>query len=201
LPAWTIPAELQEGIVSRGQLLAAGLTPAQARTNIDNGRWRPLLPGVYATFTGPVSPLARTWSAVLYAGQGAIASHRTALWLASVLDEPTDPVHVSIPASRRVLPQPNVRIHLSRALDDPHQRIVHPSSLPPRSRLEVALLDQCERETANQVTHLVLTPSSEGSRLRTGSTPRWRPDPGFDGGVCWPRCSAKRGKVSPRRWN
>ena len=157
LPAWTIPAELQEGIVSRGQLLAAGLTPAQARTNIDNGRWRPLLPGVYATFTGPVSPLARTWSAVLYAGQGAIASHRTALWLASVLDEPTDPVHVSIPASRRVLPQPNVRIHLSRALDDPHQRIVHPSSIPPRSRLEVALLDQCERETANQVTHLVLS--------------------------------------------
>lgn len=139
-PVWTTLAEPQDGIVSRRQLLAAGMSPAQARTNIDNGRWRGLLPGVYATFTGPVSPLARTWAAVLYAGQGAVASHRTALWLARLLDEPTEPVHVSIPASRRVLPQPNIRIHLSRVLDDARQQIVHPSSMPPRSRLEVALL-------------------------------------------------------------
>lgn len=150
-------AELQEGVVSRRQLLTAGLSPAQARTNVDNGRWRGLLPGVYATFTGPVSPLAKTWSTVLYAGPGAVASHRTALWLAKLLDEPTDLWHVSIPASRRVMPRPNLRIHLSRALQEGRQQVVHPSSTPPRVRLEPALLDQCEYENANQVTHLVLS--------------------------------------------
>lgn len=139
------------------QLLAAGLSHAQARTNVDNGRWRALLPGVYATFTGQLSTLALIWAAVLYAGKGATVSHRTALWLAGLLDEPTDPIHLSIPASRRVVPQNGIRIHLSRALDYTRRQLVHPSSAPPRSRLEIALLDQCEIENANQVTHLVLS--------------------------------------------
>ena len=182
MPTWTVLADIQEGIVSRSQLLAAGLTPAQARTNVDNGRWRALLPGVYATFTGPVGPLARTWSAVLYAGAGAATSHRTALWLAGLLDDPADLIHVGIPASRRVLPQKNIRIHLSRALADDRRQIVHPSSTPPRIRLEVALLDQCEYENANQVTHLVLSAIQRrlttANRIRTAvdarSRHRWR---------------------------
>src|SRR6478752_1181796 len=142
-PMWQDTAEHQHGIVSRAQLLGVRLSPSQARADIDNGRWRALLPGVYATFTGPISAMARTWAAVLYAGSGAAASHRTALWLGGLFDDASDPVHVSIPASRRVLRQPGIRIHLSRHLDDPRQTFVHPSASPPRIRLESALLDQC----------------------------------------------------------
>ena len=43
-------------------------------------------PGVYLTHTGPISPLARVWAAVLYGGNGAVASRSTALWLAGALD-------------------------------------------------------------------------------------------------------------------
>jgi hypothetical protein len=156
-PMWQDLAEQQHGVLSRAQLLALGLSPGQARVDVETGRWRPLFPGVYASFTGPVSATARTWAAVLYAGSGAAASHRTALWLGGLLDDAVDPVHVSIPASRRVLRQPGIRIHLSRPLDDPRQTIVHPSAHPPRVRLESALLDQCEHETAGQCAHLVLS--------------------------------------------
>lgn len=156
-PVWATVADRQDGIVSRGQLLAAGLTPAQARRDIENGRWRVLQPGVYATFTGPISERARVWSAVLAAGRGAAASHHTALWLGGLLDEPPTPVHVSIPASRRVVRQPGIRIHLSRALDRANPTVLHPAAAPPRIRLEAALLDQCETDTARQTTHLVLS--------------------------------------------
>jgi hypothetical protein len=157
LPLWQVLAEQQHGVVSRAQLLALGLSPSQARVDVESGRWPRLLPGVYASFTGPINATARTWAAVLYAGSGAAASHRTALWLGGLLDEAIDPVHVTIPASRRVLRQPGIRIHLSRPLDDPRQTIRHPSASPPRIRLENALLDQCEFETAGQSVHLVLS--------------------------------------------
>ena len=156
-PPWRVLADLQDGIVSRGQLLDLGLSPARARRDVDNGRWRPLRPGVYAMFTGPVDPRALVWAAVLYAGAEAVASHRTALWLAGVLDEPADPIHVSVPATRRVVRQPGLRIHLSRPLADNPRAHLHPSAAPPRTRLEVALLDQCDAETHAGAVHLVLT--------------------------------------------
>jgi hypothetical protein len=154
---WRAMAEMQDGVISRSQLLNLGLTPARARRDVDSGRWQPLLPGVHLTHTGTVDPIARVWAALLYAGTGAAAGRRTALWLAGMFDEATDPVHVSIPASRRVLRQPGIRIRLSRALDDASRAILHPSAAPPRVRLEVALLDHCESETATEVTHLVLS--------------------------------------------
>jgi len=180
-PSWRECALRQNGVISRGQLLSMGLSPAQARRDVDNGRWQTLHPGVYGTFTGPVSSFARVWAAVLYAGPGAAASHRTALWLTGHLDEDGQAVHVSIPASRRVLPQSGIRIHLSRLLAA-GPAILHPSSSPPRVRLEVALLDWCDQQTASQATHLVLsaiqrrltTANRIGAALATRTRHRWR---------------------------
>lgn len=156
LPPWVELAGLQEGIISRGQLLSLGLSSAGARTNLDNGRWQSLLPGVYATFTGPLSPLADTWAAVLYGGPRAVASHRSALWLGGAIKTPTDSVHIAVPASRRVLMQPGIRIHLSRALDDPDRVYCHPGASPPRTRIEISLLDQCDLENSDGAVHLAL---------------------------------------------
>ena len=49
---WRSMADAQAGMVSRGQLLALGISPMQARAHVGTGRWRRVLPGVYATFTG-----------------------------------------------------------------------------------------------------------------------------------------------------
>ena len=66
---WCSTAEQQAGIISRRQLLALGISAPKIRTQIDGRRWCVLLPGVYATFTGPVTATGRTWAAVLYGVQ------------------------------------------------------------------------------------------------------------------------------------
>jgi hypothetical protein len=98
---WEVLAEDQAGIVARRQLLGCGLSPAQARQRIITGRWKALLPGVYATFTGPVSEMAKIWAAVLNAGPEACASHGTALWLVGALDQPPPTIHLAVPARHR----------------------------------------------------------------------------------------------------
>jgi hypothetical protein len=155
-PIWQALADEQEGVVSRRQLLDLGLTPAQAHQNMENGRWRRLLPGVFATFTGPVGPLAEVWAAVLYAGAGAAASHGTALWLANLLDELPRPINISVGHRRRVRNQRGLRIHRVKALDDRPDSVVHPAAQPLRVRVEVAVLDQAETSSAAVAVDLVL---------------------------------------------
>jgi hypothetical protein len=149
---WHELFERQAGVLSRNQLLALGLTRSQARRHVVNGRWQVLLPGVYAGFTGPVGQIARIWAAVLYAGTDAVASHGTALWLAGSLDRPPSVTHISIPASRRVRPQPGVVIHRTRA----SAGSAHPAALPPRSRVEAAVLDHSDSSSVDAALDVVL---------------------------------------------
>ena len=149
---WHYLAEHQYGVVSRSQLLDLGLSRSQARRNVENGRWRLLLPGVYATFTGPVGDLAAIWAAILGAGPGAAASHATALWLGGVIDDQPDLIHVSIPAERRGRSHRAARIH--RAREFAHS--VHPAAQPPRSRVECAVLDVSQTASPAIVVDVVL---------------------------------------------
>jgi hypothetical protein len=154
---WAAVAELQAGIITRGQLMELGLSPMQAKAYINNGRWQRMLPGVYATFTGPVGTLCRVWAAILYAGPGAAASHGTALWLWKVIDDPPAVIDVIVPESRRVLRQPGIRLHRRRAFNQgPNQVLVHPSAQPPRLRIEEAVLDHCDSATVLVAVDVVL---------------------------------------------
>jgi hypothetical protein len=114
---WAAAAELQAGIISRRQLMELGLSRMQAKAYINNGRWQRMLPGVYATFTGPVGTFCRVWAAILYAGPGAAASHGTALWLWKVIDDPPTVIDVIVPELRKVLRQRGLRGHRRRALN------------------------------------------------------------------------------------
>jgi hypothetical protein len=154
-PLWVPIAEEQGGLVCRRQLLELGLTRTQAATNVDNGRWQRVHPGVYATFTGTLDPVQHVWAALLHAGRGAVACCSTALWLFRVLDEQPDPLHVSIPEARRVEPVPGVRLHRRRALNRP-ETPVHPAAVPPRIRIEESLLDECAVRCEADVVGLVL---------------------------------------------
>jgi len=132
---WAAIAELQSGVISRRQLIELGLSPMQAKADINTGRWQRMLPGVYATFTGPIDTPARIWAAILYAGPGAAASHGTALWLWKLKDEPPSVIDVVVPESRKVVPRAGLRVHRRRALDqDGVESLVHPSAQPPRLR-------------------------------------------------------------------
>jgi hypothetical protein len=102
-------ASRQAGVVSRRQL-AGRLNDASVRHRLRSADWQHLFPGTYATFTGPVPPLARMWAAVLYAGAGAVVSRETAAHAYRWQGAPAL-VDVSIPTGRRVREQPGLRIH------------------------------------------------------------------------------------------
>ncbi len=155
---WAAVAELQAGIISRRQLMELGLSRMQAKAYINNGRWQRMLPGVYATFTGPVGTFRRVWAAILYAGPGAAASHGTALWLWKVIDDPPTVIDVIVPELRKVLRQRGLRVHRRRALNQGLADLLihHPSEQPPRLRVEEAMLDHCDSATALAAVDLVL---------------------------------------------
>ena len=61
-------AEKQEGVVSRRQVYAAGLTRAEVLANVKAGRWQRLLSQSIYVHTGPVPDAAFLWAAVFEAG-------------------------------------------------------------------------------------------------------------------------------------
>jgi hypothetical protein len=144
-------------VVSRTQLLALGLTSGAVAARLDSRRWAGLHPGVYATFTGPVPSLARAWAAMLAAGDGAVLGGRTALWLWGVLDVPEPVTTVCLPERRRVVTPSGTRVVRRRGLAG----LVHPVALPPRLRLEEALLDVADEAVGEgEVVDLVLRATS-----------------------------------------
>lgn len=94
-------------------------------------------PGVYASFSGQLAREAALWAAVLDAGPGAMLSHQSAAELDGLMDRQRDAIHVTIPKARRVRARPGVVIHrIERAA-----QVVHPTRLPPRTRIEETVLD------------------------------------------------------------
>lgn len=124
-------AESQAGVVTCSQAAAAGLSRNAVHARVVAGRWQRLYRGVYAAFSGEPSRPARLWAAVLYAGSGAILSHRTAAELAGLADAPSELVHVTVPAERRVSPAPGLVIHVSARA----REAAHPVRLPPQTRV------------------------------------------------------------------
>lgn len=130
----------QDGVVSRSQLLAAGITQARIDTSLRRRDLVVVHPGVYLTHTGAPTWSQRCWAAVLYAG-------RSALHLESALHEPgkgaapTGPVHVAVDWSRRVVPRSGICVHRVRGLEEK----VRWNLSPPRVRVEMAAVEVAHR--------------------------------------------------------
>jgi hypothetical protein len=130
----------QAGVASRQQLIAGGLSSGTIRRRVVDGRWRPLQRGVYVTYSGPPTPIALVWAAVLRAGPGAAAGPRTSLWLAGATDEPPSRLDVTVPGRRRARGRLPFDVEERADLE----QLVLPGARPPRLRLEVAVLDVIE---------------------------------------------------------
>ena len=77
-------------VLSSADAVAAGLSPAWVRSQIEAGHWQRLHRGIYATFSGPVPRRAQLQAALAAAGDGAVLSHRTAAEIDRLVDEPAD---------------------------------------------------------------------------------------------------------------
>ncbi|SEF18321.1 hypothetical protein [Jiangella alba] len=71
----TALAHAQDGLITRQQAIAAGMTKDAVRHAIRRGGpWQRLLPGLYATFSGPLTPVHRRRAAILHGGPDAAIS-------------------------------------------------------------------------------------------------------------------------------
>jgi len=105
--------ELQAGVVSRPQALAAGMSRNMVVVRLRSGRWQQLHWGVYATFSGKPGRLATLWAALLRVSHGATLSHQTAAELDGIITKAAPMIHVTVSSGLRLARIPGVRLHYS----------------------------------------------------------------------------------------
>ncbi|WP_181773824.1 hypothetical protein [Amycolatopsis pittospori] len=152
-PSWPVLLEEQYGVVSRAQLRAYGHSKADIVANLEAGRWRRVLPRVYATFTGPLPRSAMIHAALRYGGGDAVLSHRTAAEEWRLVPIAEGPVEITVRYSSSAISQPPlVKVHRSRAL--PHSAA---ETWPPRTRLTDTIADLATSQpTAKEALNVVV---------------------------------------------
>lgn len=131
-----VRAGSQHGLVERSQVLGAGVSPSTLRRWVAAGRLVVVFPGVYRVAGAPVTWEQRLLAAVLAAGDGAMASHRSAARLWQVLD--ADVLELTVPAHRR--PRlPGVVVHRSEDVSGarPVRRARVPTTTPLRMLVDL----------------------------------------------------------------
>lgn len=133
-------AKGQHGIVTRQQLLAAGIPSANIGRRVGSGWLRRIHRGVYLVGAVP-PPLAPEMAACLACGPHACVSHSSAarLWrLVPARAKRKEPVHVTVPGSARR--RPGIRVHrvVELAGDETTRLQGIPITTPERTLLDVA---------------------------------------------------------------
>jgi very-short-patch-repair endonuclease len=180
---WLVLLSVQSGIVDRGQALELGFSQRQITHRLDSGAWQRVYPGVYATFTGPLSREARLWAAVRCAGDGAMVSHETAAEVHGIIDKPRgSAIHITVPARRRPARKRLIRGVVIHRSDQSRQQFLGPFNLP-RTRIEDTVLDlvaasptfdQAYSWITRAVSRKHVTVSLLREALATRSRVRWR---------------------------
>jgi hypothetical protein len=127
----------QHGVFSRAQARRSGISSGTIDARVRHRTWLPVYPGVYRLATAQLTAKSLLWGALLYAGRGAVLSHWTAAYLAGLISDPAQVVHVTIPSDRRVRELPRTRIHRSASV----LQAVMAHEDPPRTTMEATLLD------------------------------------------------------------
>jgi very-short-patch-repair endonuclease len=102
----------QYGVVTRQQLLSAGLTSKEIAVRVRAKRLLPSYPGVYAVGHASLMPEGRRMAAVLACGSGAVLSHGDAAALWGIAAPRGRLIHVSRPSTAGRGPDPRrIRLH------------------------------------------------------------------------------------------
>ncbi|MCL2542655.1 MAG: type IV toxin-antitoxin system AbiEi family antitoxin domain-containing protein [Nocardioidaceae bacterium] len=126
---------LQDGVVSRRQLLAMGATPNDLRRMLRRRELFQIHPGVYADHNGRATRAQQEWVAVLAAWPAALGFE------SALPDHPGFAVQVVIADDRTVRRPPHAVVHRIGGID---ARVDWRAS-PPRVRLEHATIDVMSR--------------------------------------------------------
>jgi hypothetical protein len=108
----------QRGLATRQQLLAAGMDDEAIRREVHGSRWQRVLPGLIASFTGPLTAEHRMIAAVLYAPDGAQITGVAALRWHGFRHLPQDnTIHLLIPHKSRRTSRDFVQFQRTNRLD------------------------------------------------------------------------------------
>lgn len=145
-----VVAARQHGVVTRAQLLEAGMSPSAIGRRLKGGHLRALHRGVY--LLGPLEPERATeMAAVLAGGRRAVLSHVSAAAVWGMRRETRrGPVHVSVPGSGR-RGRAGIRFHRVTTLADDERAVADgiPITSPGRTLLDLApMLGSRELELA-----------------------------------------------------
>jgi hypothetical protein len=185
-------AEWQEWIVSRPQLLRAGVSSRTINYRLAGRTWQQLYWGVYALFTGTPTRTQLLWAAYLRAGPGAALSYWTAAELHQLTRGTLEAIQVTIPATRRVDTRngiilaaqpagPSLIMHRSQRIEQATQ----PSREPARTTIEETVLDLVQMarnldEVVKWITRGVNSRRATEDTLRAALAARkkvrWRPE-------------------------
>jgi very-short-patch-repair endonuclease len=107
-----------DGLITRADALAIGLTPKQIEGRLDRREWESLFPKVYRATASQRSAHQTLRAACLAGGPGAVASHQSAAWLLGLLARPPATPHITTRAGDRHGQRlPGVIVHRSTDLD------------------------------------------------------------------------------------
>lgn len=100
----------QDGVVSRAQALACGLTRAAIEHRLARKLWTLVWPGVYLSTAHALGPRARVRAAALWLGDSATLIGAGAAWWWRLLDEPPETLRFAVPPARRVRSRTTVQV-------------------------------------------------------------------------------------------
>ena len=130
-------ARRQHAVVSRRQLLSAGVGSSTIGRMLASGWLTRVHAGVYALAGRPLAMQGRWMAAVLAGGRNALLSHTSAGALWGIVEPIAGPAHVTVPGGRRR--RPGIAFHRACVLDrarTTRDRI--PVTAPSRTLLDLA---------------------------------------------------------------
>jgi hypothetical protein len=144
-------ATRQHGVVSRRQLLEAGLTTRAVESWLRGRRLHRVHRGVYALGHARLTFRGWLWAAVHACGgpEAAVISHRSAAAVWDLLPIPSGAVDVT--TLRESRPAAGLRVHRSLSLDAKRDRTVHDEDALPTTTVARTLVDLAATLTAHRL--------------------------------------------------
>lgn len=158
--------QLQQGIATRGQLVAAGLSEAEILAHLDGRRWRRLNDHVIATHNGPLTRRQAMWAVILSAPSEAALCSETVFELFDIPGAQSEAIHLLVPRGARPLPVAGVRVkvHESRRFP-PADELMTRDGLPITSLARAAVDAAVWSRDIHRAWRLIVAPV-QARRLR-----------------------------------
>jgi len=121
----------QDGVITRAQALAAGMSRTAVARAIRRREWVAVHPGVYVDHTGPLTWHQRAWAAVLRCWPAALDDHRAT-------EDGDGPIQLVVARDRHIQQPPGVRLRRVSGFVEKVQWNLS----PPRMRIEESVIDR-----------------------------------------------------------